>query len=145
MTPADFHEDEIEQLRQRWELGDLRSVMEAFALTAWRARPFPEWLTDAVLEALVFAFNEGGSAGRGKGGRHIVKAQRRDMHEVRHGWAEIWLRARDDLPHQGYAATRDGAFAFVSELLRGTFAQGSAKAIERSFDKIQRETRRPDK
>lgn len=144
MTKEEFIEREMSEYRAQWDAGYFPAVLDAFRQCVVAEVPIPQWLADAMLPELVFAFREGGKEGRSRrDGGHLARAKRRDIHTLRYEEAEIWLRARAELPGFGYAATREGAFAFVSEQLRGTSAQGSAKAIEESYDMIARERTAP--
>lgn len=131
MTPEGFYQAEAERLRQQWEQGDFRAVAEAFVLLSWREPPFPDWLHAAILDALAFTFDH-----RGDG----TAARRRDKHQRRHDWAELWLRARDQLPHYGHLATREGAFAMTAEMLKDNV---TAEAVERSYERVKKAAKRP--
>lgn len=120
---------ELERLQERWEQGDFRAVAEAFSHLSWQEPEWPEWIRSAVLEALAFAFENAGAAGKGKKGGHLVQAKRADVDAMR------WSIAKMCLGGRAPGETRPEAFARAQEMLAGSFAQGSPQAIEKSYER----------
>ncbi len=139
---ADQIDIEIERLRAEWTAGHYPSLIEAFRWCVLNERCLPEWIADAVHGALWFTALEGGRNGRGKTGGFQAASRRSEVDDTRWGAAERALQMRDLLPNLGdFAANRDGAFEYASRQLAGTPAQGSADAIKRSHQKVQRRNR----
>jgi hypothetical protein len=61
----------------------------------------------------------------------------------RWSWAKH-MAAAENPARMGLLRHPDGAFTFTSDLLRGTPAQGSAGAIEDSYERVQKGLTRPD-
>jgi hypothetical protein len=135
---------EVEKLRAEWEgNGYYPAVVEAFQWCVLNDRLLPNWVADAAYGALILAANKGGRKGRGKTGSYLYQARRAEIDQRRWGVADHALAFRSDLPSFGaYEANRQGAFAHASDLLAGTPAQGSPEAIERSYNRIQKQKRR---
>jgi hypothetical protein len=133
-----FLEQQLAGLEEQWLRGYFPAVIEAFQLCAANTRALPDWLVPVVNGSLHVAFHEGGREGRGKKGGHFAQARRMAIEQRRWSWAKHWLNARECLPGWGYKATREGAFEFTSDLLRGTIAQGSPRAIEDSYERIEK-------
>lgn len=141
MTEDEFFAEELERLSARWHRdNDYLAVVELFLLLAWNGRPLPEWLTDEAKAAFLFTFNNGGAPGKGNTGGHRKRHQRDLKHRKRHQVAAWQLAMRSF----GEGGTRADAFERASKHLAGTFAQGSAKAIEKSYDKITASLQKPN-
>lgn len=137
-TAGDF----LAELERRWlDEKYYPAVIEAFEWCAGNFLPLPDWLAQAIRGALQLTLARGGRDGNDRKGGFLPQARQIEKHEVRWSLAKHWLVHRDTLPSLGFAATRDGAFAFASELLRGTSAQGSADRVEASYDLIERKRR----
>jgi hypothetical protein len=143
MTPDVFFEEELSRHEASWQegKGNFLALPEALLLCTENNRPLPPWLRDAVLEQLIAVFRGGrGKGKRGRTGGWAAAAEMAAIHEVRHGWASVGLKMRKSLPSlYGHPPTREGAFAFANEMLRGHSAQGAAETIEKSYEKIERD------
>jgi hypothetical protein len=136
----DTIEDIVEQLRGKAESGNYLALIEAFRWCALNDVPLPDWLSEAVLTALVFTFHKGGAKGRGKTGGHLKQAQRAENATIRYRAAAAALEIRKYIPILSHAdeegpipGTAKGAFEYASRQLRGTPAWGSADTIEETY------------
>lgn len=125
-------ERELEDCRRFFELGDTSRIVLAFKWCLAGGLPVPDWLAPDVEAATEFFFRKGGATGKGKGGGNAVRFQRQRKDRLRHQMALRELARRATV-----GGNRDDAFDRASERLRGTFARGSAQAVERSHDRIQ--------
>ncbi len=135
MTPGEYLDRESRRLKSEAETGDFRAVAEAFALFAVNKAPLPEWLIDAVWIGLFEAFKKGGADKRGKTGGHEARARRLDIERERYIAASNQLLMRK---LRRPMETRKDAFEAASRKLAGTVAQGSAGAIEASYNRAKR-------
>lgn len=131
MELEQFVEQQIEECRIKFETGDFRQLIHAFRWCTMHSIPLPEWISDEVLIALQFTLENGGAAGKGKKGGHKKQLARDAVHRERHRVAAWQLDRRRIV-----GGNRADAFERASQYLAGTFAQGSAGAIEESYDKI---------
>lgn len=151
MTADEFFSAELAKFEARWrETRDLRAVAAAFDLCALNSIALPDWMHPVIRQSLASAFAENGPDGDpGRGGYRDI-AKRLDIHEKRHSVAAWGLQLRDsgELSNfrsktgKPFASTRQGAFAFASDFLRGSDARGAPSAIEKSFNRIQARRRR---
>lgn len=130
---AELARKEVEDCRRFFELGDTSRIHHALRWCIVGALPIPDWLAPDVEAATEFYFRKGGANGKGKGGGNAVRYQRQRKDRYRHQVALHELARRDTV-----GGNRDDAFERASVRLRGTFAQGSADAIEKSHDRIQK-------
>jgi hypothetical protein len=143
MTPQEAIEQEMEEHRAEWEQGYYPAAIDAFRLCALNSYALPEWLAEVIHGALIFTCREGGRDTNRRKGGFSAQAKRWEIHQRRWNVATMWLRHRQLLPygdHQ-YPATRDGAFAYASEMLRGTLAQGEPQQIQRSYELVEKRRR----
>ncbi len=141
---SDYFEQHIEALRAAWLVDCFPRVQlleEAKTLCREHNRPVPEWLDQALSERLQASVSDGPKA-RGRQAKESGSERDRHKHYVRWSYARTALARRKDLPLFGYAATKDGAWEFVSDQLRGTAAQGEPPTIERSYHLIRRRVAR---
>lgn len=123
----------LDDCRRHFELGDTSMIVLAVQWCTIGQLPLPEWLAPDVVAATEHFFRKGGAAGRGKGGGNMVRYRRQRMHRFRHQVALRELARRDSV-----GGDRHAAFERASKVLAGTFARGSADAVEESHDFIQR-------
>lgn len=129
---AELAAKELESCRRFFELGDTSRIPLAVKWCITGGLPLPDWLAPDVEAAAEFFFREGGANGRGKRGGNAARYRRQRIDRYRHQIALHELARRDIV-----GGNRDDAFERARERLVGTFAKGSAKAIERSHDRIQ--------
>lgn len=143
MDESEFFQSQLDEYRVQFERGDYTGAVQAVRLCAFNELPLPEWAATEADAAIQFYFRKGGADGRGKKGGFVAQYRRDKMHRRRHQVALHELARRD----HGLGGTRADAFERASARLAGTTAQGSADAIEESFNAIQaeyRERERPD-
>jgi hypothetical protein len=131
MELEEFVEQQIGDCRTAYESGDYRQLIHAFRWCTMHEKSLPEWIANGALEALQFSLEKGGAAGKGKTGGHKAKIARDAIHKERHKIA-AWQLDRRKIE----GGNRHQAFERASEYLAGTSAQGSAGAIEESYNKI---------
>lgn len=129
--------DLLAEYRRQFERGDYTGAVSAVRLCCMNGLPMPDWAASEADAAIQFYFREGGAKGRGKSGGHLARYKRDRMHRLRHQVALRELARRDT----GTKGTRADAFERASTRLAGTYAQGSAAAIEDSFNAVQSEYR----
>ena len=116
------------------------ALLNALWLCGANDVPLPEWVWRAVQAQLETAYASdsagGGKVGRAGGRRGRAKMDR--IHFQRWSWAKHWLNNKECLKHFGHKPTRDGAFTYASEMLRGKKAQGSTGAIEDSYKLVEK-------
>jgi hypothetical protein len=143
LDPKSLHRS-LPDYERQWEDGDFRAVISAFMLCAFfDPQPFPVWLVSAVRRNLQFAFEEGGSPGKGKTGGHKTRWLRQVKDKIQWRSAKECLASRDELSAQlGRKATRQDAFEEARRRLAGTFARGSAASIEATYNRVERSQKR---
>jgi|GEM_PF-1822882 len=137
MELDEFVDKQVADCRRFYELGDYRQLITAFRWCTMYDRPLPAWVADEALNALKFIYETGGAPGKGKTGGPKTKLIRSKVHRERHRVA-AWQLARRDID----GGNREAAFERASAHLRGTFAQGSARAVEDSYNLIATELAR---
>lgn len=122
-------ENELAKRTRAWHEGEYAVLGETVAFCGRHGLPLPAWATEAAMEAMFYAVIKGfGSRGKGKTGGVQKQMKRGRIERRRYTVAASLLaqRARDE--------TREDAFLKASEVLSGTDAQGSAAAIEASYN-----------
>jgi hypothetical protein len=113
----------------RWQAGDITAVARAIQECHRAKQPPPWWLVDAAKTLTVAAMAE------------KEKRLRRDWNIHQRRWEALTeLRdRRDEFAERGddRGATWERAREAVSDLLKGSAAEGSADAIKRSYDLVQ--------
>jgi hypothetical protein len=138
----DFFETQLADYERAWQAGSFPHLIMAVMLCAENGYPLPKWTAEAVLEVLKTALNTGAKAGkRGQGSPRRAYAYN-VTHHLRWWWASYWLTHRKELQHHGHKPTRDGAFAYTSELLRGTAGRGSADSVKDSYELVRKAIKR---
>lgn len=134
---AALAQDQLEDCRRHFELGDTRQVVQAVRWCITGGLPLPDWVAPEIESAARFYFAKGGAGGRGKHGGNLKRFERARMHRKRHQVAERELARRASV-----GGTRADAFERASAALAGTDARGPADQIKRSFEKVQRDLRK---
>jgi len=125
---SDFHERELAELQQRWRLGDLTAIGEAFQLCVWRSRPVPDWLEKPIVDALLFSFNCGdakGSRSQGRGS-HRARSGMSRLHRVRWSAFKLCEQIGEKFPARA-----------ASEMLVGNDAWGQPRQIRDSYNIVE--------
>jgi hypothetical protein len=140
MTPKEYFETELANNKRAFDEGYYPALLDAFALCVMNNQPLPDWVWRRVADHLEtgFASKRQGGGSRGRTGGRRAAAEMDFIHYFRWNWARHWLANRKELKHYGHEPTRDGAFAYTSESLQGTRAQGSAGAIRGSHMKVEK-------
>ena len=120
-----YLERELRECRERFEAGDYAALAEAVSWCG-SEHPIQSWMEQPILESLLFSFNHGGATSGGRGGGHRVQTGLARLHTLRAETYELELL-------QG----KHGAAQRAADALTGTFAQGSARQIKRSYDKVK--------
>jgi hypothetical protein len=156
LTVEQFITDELATHKRKWEAGSFLDLIKAFLLCTDNGHPIPDWIAEAVKKELISAFNEGTTAsgkettasgkettasGKAKRGQASPTAKYRNNVIASLRWSNA-LANRKSLHHWGHPTTREGAFAFASERLRGTIAQGEPDAIEKSYKQVEKARKR---
>jgi hypothetical protein len=126
-----YFERAIWAYERAWHSGYGPALSDAVRLCEEHGRPLPPWLNDALLKDKV----------RKIGRQASVEGEERDryVHWRRWDLACAALEVpREYLKEAGFAATREGAFAWASEQLVGTTAQGEPDSVRRSYNKVRR-------
>lgn len=129
-----FIDDQIADCRTKFEAGDYRQLVQAFRWCTMHGKPLPDWVANDTLAALFFALEKGGAPGKGKTGGHKKQIERDRIHRERHRVAAWQLHRRTIV-----GGNRGDAFERASKHLVGTFAQGSARGVEDSYNLIAAE------
>jgi len=109
----------LEAMHRKWKKANSNVDRDACLLGAlWlcRLRPLPDWLHEALDDLLT---------------ARLPKALRRDRRR--------WVLVREGHEH---GLTWDDAYAYASEQLAGSDAQGSPRTMKWSYQNIQRDMRR---
>ena len=156
MNPEEFHRDEMRRLRLRFEQGDYAAFMEALRLCIWRGRPLPDWVaTQAISNAeAVWEMSTGpGTQGNWRAVRASLQRDERRFDlvndhlracrpEGRRHASELALACGYGKPDPKRPSirivTKADIYAFVSEELKGTPAQGSPRAVQDSYNKVRK-------
>lgn len=126
-------ERELAKRTQAWQEGDYAVLGETLAFCGRHGLPLPKWATEAAMEALFYAvIHRFGATGKGKTGGVQKQMKRRRIEQHRYTVAASLLAQRSR------SETRKDAFLKASKKLRGTDAQGSASAIESSYNNYLR-------
>ncbi len=121
---------ELAKRTKDWSDGEYEVLGETISFCSRHNLPLPKWATDGALDAMFFAYVNGyGAPGKGKTGSIQKQTKRRRIDLKRYGVAASFLAERV----QG--ATREDAFKMAHEKLVSTDAQGSAAAIEASYNR----------
>ena len=133
MTPADYLEGRLAELKVQWEAGQFSAVIDAFRECAIGNYPVPEWLALVIDDELCHAF-DARSTGRGRTGNRAAQEREAAKHRKRVQVFEYCLAWQADEVRRGVRECINEAQARreASVILRKTFAQGSANAIEDS-------------
>jgi hypothetical protein len=139
MDPA--YESMLEEYRSAWESGQFDRLIPAFMLCSGAGLPLPQWLSDAVLDDLQFAYRT-----RKRGDQYARTGAVQDhwnrVHQLRHGmmrtaleqqaWAiEIGLRTK---PQNMDEAAKEVERALSNA---GSYARGSFLAIQESYNRLE--------
>jgi len=121
---------ELAKRAKAWGYGEYEYLGETISFCSRHNLPLPKWATDGALDAIFYAYVNGyGTTGKGKTGSIQKQSNRRRIDAKRYGVAATLLAERV----QG--ATREDAFNMAHEKLVSTDAQGSAAAIEASYNR----------
>lgn len=131
MELEQFIDDQIAECRAKFDNGDYRQLVQAFRWCTIHGKPLPDWVAAETLSALLFVLEKGGAPGKGKTGGYKKQIERDRIHRERHRVAAWQLHRRAIV-----GGNRDEAFERASQHLAGTFAQGSARGIEDSYNLI---------
>ena len=130
-------EKELAERTRAWHEGQYAVLADTVAFCGRHGLPLPAWATEAAMEAMFFAVIKGfGARGKGKTGGVQKQMTRRRIEQRRHYVASYLLAERSR------GETRKDAFLKASKKLRGTWAQGSASAIEASYNKHLKQLRK---
>ncbi len=128
---------EFAERTRAWHDGDYAVLSNTVAFCGRHSLPLPAWATEAALDAMFYAVIKGfGARGKGKTGGIQKQMMRSRIQQRRHYVASYLLAERS------HCETRRDAFLKASEKLRGTWAQGSASAIEASYNKQVKQLRK---
>ena len=134
-------EQVLERYRGEWEAGRFDRLIPAFMFCARNGLDFPDWLYEAVLDDLDFAYHS-----RRRGGRSARTGAVQDRwnrtHRLRHSlmrtildyqtW-EIELGIRTTPQNKGEAAREVERLLAEAE----SFARGSSQAIQESYNLLE--------
>jgi hypothetical protein len=130
------------QLETIWRAGSPLALSDAINFCReHHCVVWPHWITEAL--AADHQAQIAGQARSKRGRQASVGGHERDRHKHVLRWhnAKIALACRERLVADGFPPTRDGAFQWVSQLLRGTVASGENDAVERSYKKVEKAIR----
>lgn len=133
MKKEEWFPKKLDDLRRRFEAGHGPSLLDAAELCVANCWAQPQWISEAMLEVVTGTRS---LVAKGRGNDLDRTEDRRAF--MRWSWASVYLRNKRLLPGYGHPATRAGAFAYASELLRGSDAQAEPATVENSYDKVQR-------
>jgi hypothetical protein len=139
---TEFFKTRIADLESVWRAGsplalnDAANLCKEFGCAVW-----PEWVLTALAtehEAVL-----AGRKHKKQGRQASVEGFERDRHKHLLRWhnARIALANRERLPADGFEPTWEGAFEWVSNLLKGTPGQGEPPSIKRSYTKVEKAIR----
>lgn len=121
-----FYVRELECLERAYADGSNSALAAAVKLCGVSRQPLPKWVSNGVLLALK-------EKNTGKRGRPTND----QTHYIR--WDAVReLRDRREELADTYKPTWEAAYQYVSDMLRGTEAQGEPHSIEASYKKVER-------
>jgi hypothetical protein len=140
MNREEYFTSELTKHKQAFEAGHYAALLDAFALCVINDLPLPGWVWRPVAHQIEsdYAKRRTGNGKRGRTGGRLASADMDRIHYLRWAWASHWLSNRKDLPALGHKPTRDGAFEYTSNSLRGTRAQGTIDAVKGSYKVVER-------
>lgn len=137
---------EAARLEALWLAGNFSALIEVVALFGWNGRPLPAWAANAAVKQLERAYNgdlphAGDGERDGRSSTVMAYEDKNTIHRVR--WGRVnFLLGPSGMGTAIRRAWRKGrsraeVFKAVSDDLAGTVAQGSAGAIEASYDLVE--------
>ena len=139
MTPDEYFASELDKHKRAFDGGFYPALLDALWLCGANNVPLPEWVwhVQAQLEHDYAKGRAGGARGRTGGRRAAAEMDR--IHYLRWSSVRHWLDKdnRKCLKLGGYKPTREGVFAFVSDRLKCSKAQGSPDAVKDSYKLVE--------
>jgi hypothetical protein len=124
--PPVFNPNELlDYMKLHFDAGAIAALHDALQLllNLGGSKKAPEWVLEGALRITAERLKKGASIGKGSSGNEATKYRRQLIHYWR------W-RACQKLKAEGVKGKK--IFQIASEILKGTFAQGNADAIEES-------------
>lgn len=120
----------LSHCRRRWEEGYLPAAGYATLFCTHNQLPLPDWLASVVNRAMLFAFEKGGSPGKGKTGGYLKQARRLEKYVTQY---EAVLRrfklGADSVEEACHLASKD---------LRGTEARASPNQVRKNYYAVRK-------
>ena len=141
MNREEYFTAELARYKQALDEGYHAALLDAFRLCVTNELPLPDWVWGPVAEQIEtnYAKRRGGGGKKGRTGGRLAADEVDRIHYFRWAWASHWLANRTELPAlAGLKSTRDGAFEYTAQFLRGHAAQGSVDAIKYSYKLVER-------
>jgi hypothetical protein len=155
-----FFGSEFARLQDEFSRADYSAFLQVLHLCFENKVPLPEWAAAVVIQQAEDVFRQS-SRGRGKHGNWRASYNAKQINNRRAELAAFHLQARrrqgrvyvSDLGRlYGYGVnkpagssfnivSREDVFEFISKELRGTPAQGTARAIKDSYERVKRAKR----
>jgi hypothetical protein len=136
MTPElqNFIERELQALARSYVDGNASAVVSAVKWCDRYKHPLPSWASNAIVQLL--------SGGRKTGVGRLANSDEADrqnrIHYSRWDAVKELRERRGELEAFGYRPTWEDAYANASEMLQNSEAAGSAEAIKRSYQIVER-------
>jgi hypothetical protein len=121
--------DRLHVFKRAWDDGSLAALADAVQLCRQWKIPQPDWVADGVLQML---------AEPKLCAKLVAAGRRNNMHYTRWDAVRELRDRRGELTAAGYRPTWSEAYRNAAKILAGTEAAGSATAMAKSYQKVEK-------
>jgi hypothetical protein len=146
-----FIQRELSSLRRAHFCGNFFAIVEAIEFCAKYGKPLPTWLSEAVLAELKNNYFNAGKGSLGRLSRSLASDRQAYIHYWRWSAVEELRRRKEELkltpegagPRRPFLEpTWEAAYENASNALKGTIAEGSPDTVKKSYQKVERATKK---